>query len=312
MMDAKLFIKRLFYFLIPFILALPLVEYGLSTIPNSYNKKKEYLEKQLDSTEVIITGNSYSAFGIDPSYLSLHGFNLSNVGQPMYYDKALTLAYLAKMPYLKQAIIPVCYFSFTSRASDSPEYWRAYFYGKFWHLKPRNSKPLDFLEYSYIKLYYPETMNYISSFFQVNLAKNLRANGFMIKDTVFDGFLDSVGARYHTDKFHSDEFRSLYNETTTDLEELVSALRKRNVKVSLITIPVMAEYLHYCDPGLFAKNRAFINSLCTKYDCTYHDYSGDRRFDKSDFGNYTHLNFRGAEKFTRILDRDLVAPAATP
>ena len=49
-----------------------------------------------------------------------------------------------------------------------------------------------------------------------------------------------------------------------------------------------------------------IRQISEKYGVTYFNYLRDDRFTQEDFIDSDHLNGRGAEKFTRILDEDIV------
>ncbi|MBS1619725.1 MAG: hypothetical protein JST76_14475 [Bacteroidetes bacterium] len=306
-MDAKRFFKRLLLFGIPFIFTLPVVEYGLSKIPNSYNTKRAYLEMQLDSIEVISTGTSHAVFSIDPQYISRHCFNLGNVGQSIYYDNALLQMYLPRMPHLKEVIIPISYFSLNYRLSDSPESWRAYFYARVFGIPVRIRHFMDFLDYTYLKMYYPETVKYTLKFCKVNLAPNLTHAGFLIKDTIFTGFLDTTGVRITTERALSGEHSIDHTECLSDLENMVATLRKKGIKVTFITTPAMKEYRDICDQRLWQQNYEEINALCRKYNCDYRNYLDDARFVPADFNDYSHTNYMGAAKFSKILDQEIVS-----
>ena len=63
--------------------------------------KRLYLEHALNDIEILVTGSSYSFFGIRPSILNSHAFSLAYVSQDLYYDHRLVLKYLESMPKLK-------------------------------------------------------------------------------------------------------------------------------------------------------------------------------------------------------------------
>lgn len=288
-------------------LTLPMVEYGLSRIPNSYNTKRKYLEAQLDSVEVVNTGSSHAVFSVDPRYLSRHAFNLANVGQSIYYDGALLQMYLDKMPRLKQVIIPISYFSLDYRLSDSPESWRAYFYARAYGIPVRIRRFMDFIDYTYLKMYYPETIRYTLKFCKVNLASNLTRGGFLVKDTVFSGFLDTTGVRITTERALSGAHTVDHDECLADLEKMVATLRSKGIKVTFVTTPAMKEYRDICDSRLWQQNYNAIRALCQKYQCTYKNYLNDDRFVRRDYSDYSHTNFLGAAKFSKIIDQDIIS-----
>jgi len=53
-------------------------------------------------------------------------------------------------------------------------------------------------------------------------------------------------------------------------------------------------------------NNKILDDLCNKYRCKYYDYSNDERFIKTDFIDVNHLNFVGAEKFSRIVNNEIL------
>src|SRR4051812_22574772 len=100
-MNVRTFILKLFLFLLPLATGMFIVEYKLSSFQNSYNLKRTYFERQLDSVEVINVGSSQALYGINPAFFSYKTFNLANVSQTLFYDKRLVLSNLKKLPKLK-------------------------------------------------------------------------------------------------------------------------------------------------------------------------------------------------------------------
>ena len=54
-------------------------------------------------------------------------------------------------------------------------------------------------------------------------------------------------------------------------------------------------------------NSRAINVLSKKCNIPYYDYFKGDRFEESDFYDNDHLNFMGAEKFSKILDNETVS-----
>ena len=53
------------------------MEILLENIPNDYSFKKEYLDENSDSIEILVLGSSHSYYGINPIYFHLRAFNAS-------------------------------------------------------------------------------------------------------------------------------------------------------------------------------------------------------------------------------------------
>ena len=132
----KIFLKRLIVFFLPFLVLYPLLEIKLSQVPNYYTQKKEYLESQLSEIEILSTGSSHGD-SINPQFLSLRGFNISNDAEDIYYDVQVIEKYLDRMPNLKFIIVPISYFSFEYRIDHSKSVWLAPFYKFVWDIPPQ-------------------------------------------------------------------------------------------------------------------------------------------------------------------------------
>jgi hypothetical protein len=309
-MEARKAIRKISLFALPLVLLLVFIEYKLSKIPNTYTQKRIHLEKNLDSIQVLLLGGSQVLFGINPAYIAAKAFNLSDYDQPLYYDEQLALRYVPKMPQLKMVVISNTYYSFYYHLQHSPEPWRAFYYSRFWDIRPSYLSKWDTRNYSYLALYTPYVaMSYVLKFFKVNLAENMTGAGWIKNDTTNDAqnISDSLGKE--TVKVHNTIIdTSAYAKILTDLEELVSTLQARGIKVVFVTPPVLPTYYKYCDYYILKKNAETFNLLSQKYHSVHYDYFSDSRFIKSDFQDNQHLNFIGSEKFSKILNYDIIQP----
>jgi hypothetical protein len=304
------FILKLFVFFLPISIAIGYVEMKLSRIPNSYNLKRVFFERQLDSIEVLALGSSQSLYGIDPALFSKKGFNLANVSQSVFYDKELLLKYLPKMPRLKLVIIPVSYFTFYYQLADTKESWRDFYYLRFWNVKYPGLSPFDMRNYSFISLYTVQTtIDFARSGFDQNKAKNLHSNGFMTNDTAQNATKISDASGILRVKLHEaimSKSRSI--EVVRDLRQMISSLKGQGIACVLITPPVWHTYSDHCNKSYLENSAKLIKSICNDYGCEYFDYFTDPRFELKDFANNDHLNFIGAKRFSEILNSEIVVP----
>ncbi|MEI6854180.1 MAG: hypothetical protein WCL06_15135, partial [Bacteroidota bacterium] len=60
-------------------------------------------------------------------------------------------------------------------------------------------------------------------------------------------------------------------------------------------------------PEVLRKNNLAIDELCEEYDCKFFDYFSDRSFTFGDFNDNDHLNYKGAEKLSKMIDRDILS-----
>ena len=71
------FIARVSLFIVILLGILCYIEYNLSFVVNSHNKQRTHLERQLDSIEIFVLGDSHARYGVDPTVFSPKGFNLA-------------------------------------------------------------------------------------------------------------------------------------------------------------------------------------------------------------------------------------------
>lgn len=301
----KLLAKSLL-FLLPLVVFFIYLEVKLSDIQNSYSYKRQCFEQQLDSIEVLVLGSSQVVYGINPAFFTLHGFNLSNVSQTLYYDTHLPLAYLDRMPRLKYVMINISYFSFGEQLIDGREAWRDYYYAQYWDVNFPEMEYLDSKRFSKIFLYTPmRSLSYFWDGFQVDLIKNYEPSGYARIDTTIHTQSDSTGflrVRTHDDCF----LEKRIAENQRDVEEFIRVLQARNITPVLVTPPVCETYSKFINHEKMQRNYDRVKSICSKYNCKYFNYFSDNRFTRTDFCDNDHLNFIGAEKFSRIINREVL------
>jgi len=314
--DFVRFLCKLLLFLVPLLTLLGYAEVRLRRVPNGYNTKRAFLEQQLDSVEVLVLGSSHAYFGIDPQCLSLRAFNLAFTSQSLYYDTRLVRRYLDRMPRLQLVLVETNYYNLWQQIADGKELWRDYFYYHFWGIRYRALAWFDLRMVSYIALYSPDvTLQYARRNFNVNPERDAPPTGFGWgpKDTItiLAAIGDSWGrarAQLHNAAINTPELP----EHIADLDSMLEELGRRHIRVVFVTLPVLDCYSRYLSPAINLRNVQAIDILCSKHGCRRADYLFDMRFVASDFLDADHLNFRGAQKFSRILNHDIISDSTEP
>jgi hypothetical protein len=311
-MNPRLFILKLLLFILPIASVLFYLEYKLAALPNSYNTKRHYLEQKSDSIEVIILGASGALYGINPSYLSHEAYNLADVSQDMYFDSALITNYLPKLPKLKLVIIEAEYMAINYSLKTNPvENWRTSYYYKYWGIKADGWQMFDLNNYSLIWLYTRSVVKEIAQKgFDTSFVKNLSVDGWMKYDTVA-GINQAITDEKGKKRVEAESNLMSLSDVTKEhncAENLVRELTSKNIKVEFISLPVYSTFRKYCDTKIITNNTQLINRFTKQYGCYYTDYFADNRFTVNDFYNNDHLNFRGAEKLSKIIDQDIIKP----
>jgi hypothetical protein len=307
--EINSFIVKGLIFLLPVIIILGYIEYKLYHIPNGYNKKRNYLECQLNSIQVLVLGSSQALHGINPDCFSCRGFNVANNSQSLFYDTQIALKYIDRMKQLKCVMVSLSYFALWNQLEDLPEDWRDSFYYYYWDIKYPGLKMLNAKNYSLIMLYGTQNaLQYTVERFHVDLAPEMSPNGWIKIDSIHNNPQISYASGKKRVVFHNKiRFEKRFNENIAILENFIRECKKRNIDVAIITPPVYETYYKYADPQVCRRNNEAILFLCKQYGCTFHDYFTDVRFNFIDFNDNDHLNFMGADKFSRILNEDIVS-----
>lgn len=302
--------KRLLFkivlLVLPFALMLGFIEYRLRRIPNSYSSSKADLEARLGEIEVLITGSSHAQNGINPNHLGREAFNLANGSQSLYYDTALVSKYASSMPKLKLVIFVVSYHSLEYRLSNTIERWRAGFYKQVYGISDEDSEQgFQLSDYSYIALYTPKEAyrQVLSQWTRLNVAEAaLPAEVLPETSRDINPEFGRKRVRLHESQMRTTDIT--YNVEV--LERAYTSLKERNIQVVFMTAPLHHTYYDYIQPASYQRMQSILGQLSGKYGIEYFNYMHDTRFRDEDFFNSDHLNEKGAEKFSRILQDEVI------
>jgi len=73
-------------------------------------------------------------------------------------------------------------------------------------------------------------------------------------------------------------------------------------------VPTQPAYHRALIPAGYARFRELVQRAQDHFGARYYDFLRDPRFTEQDFVDGSHLNVRGAEKFSRVLAAEVVAP----
>ncbi len=300
------FIKRLLLFLtVPVILVL-ILEYNLASVSNSYTLKRNCIEKDPAKVEMIILGSSQAHYDINPAAFFKNSCNLANSNQDIYYDHAILSKYINMMPNLKVAFIGISYFSLEFSLENTNEYWRKFFYQRFFDIPPAKPDPLDPRNYSLVASYDPETIRTLAmSGFRNNLLEYNTSVGWYDFPKIKRSQEKNAGQK-NAQKHTSFMRPALIPKNTALLEDTISKLQSHGVKVVLITFPATASYYSSVDPVKYENLQKTVGKISEKLQIPYLNYLKDQRFNTDDFAdNSDHLNETGSAKFIEIIKQDL-------
>lgn len=253
----------------------------------------EFLKKE--KVEVLITGLSYAEVGIDCDKLSMPSCNISLSGQDIFYDYHMT-KYLLKFNSVKNNIKQICicmgYYTFDydlSLADNAFTRINRYYYtlGETHHYDNVINLKLCNSIYKN-KNYEQDYLNYHK--FKLNTVLKCED--------------------IEQEKVAQKQANMNYPETIIEnkyiFEMYLKMLLQHDVKVTILILPTSKYYYKYFNNN-YQKNKFYeiINEFKKIYAFNVIDYFDSELFKDEDFWDYSHLNQKGALKFTNILEEKL-------
>ena len=305
---AVKFIKILFIFLLPLVIAYTCTEYLLSAAENIYTVKKRMLEQEKDSLQVLIAGTSQTFHSLNPALFNRPSLNLAAPTQPLYYDCQIILKHLSQLKKLRLVIIPIDYITLFSDANKNSYYLLNYYH--FWNIDNPVLSKTDVRRYSLLAYFKPATCREMIAEMITEKKINIRMedkemldNGFEPLDAPADtSRFDESAAKLMGNWNATQLSKNYFDGNTKRLNELINTLQEKKIKVLLFTTPV-TQYIYKRHDSIFMAMRSdFLKSIVSRFsNVTYADFSLDQRFSIKDFYDPDHLDAAGAAKFSNII-----------
>lgn len=299
----KKFFVTIIHFVLPLVMVLSLLEYGLRHIPNDYSYKNQWLKDNVSSIRILSLGSSHGYYGIKPDYFPLNAFNAAHISQSLKYDEFIYNKFLYKADSLQYVILPISYFTLFHSLEQGAESWRIKNYCLYYHYpfhkfkfkynsEVLGSKLIGNIKRLYSYFRYDKTAIYVDS---------LGWGRYYLLDNRDQNWKNSgiIAAKRHT-KEVIDE--TILIENMERLDNIIDKCKEKDIICILLTTPTYQTYrenlkeeqlnlmLHLCDSIADVNdNVLYLNML------------SDTRFNEDDFYDADHLNEYGAEKLTRII-----------
>lgn len=295
----KHFFYTLSFFALPLLALFAFCEFSLRHIHSSYALKRDGLIAQSNRVEILIVGNSHASDGINPACFSRPAYNLAYGSQTLVYDKELIMKYAPILGNLKYVIIGIDYPSLYWGFVKERDFFYYHYYGINVKNKPYIKEKLSFFFY----VYSPRTA---ISILMAN-AKPKLVDGWEGHDGSDCAALTDELGKQRVELFNADIRTSIQSkehaQICADLEQLIVFLKKKGVTPILVTAPCYKYLTSHFDRHILDDNLSYISQLTNKYDLVYLNSLEDPSFEASDYFNNDHLNRRGSEKYSKIIDR---------
>mgnify|MGYP003168156318 CR=1 FL=1 len=255
-------------------------------VDRCYNYVKEqlkYVENNLDSIEGFVTGISYAEKAIKEKYSIKNIFNIAKHSQDIYYDfhliKYIIENYKKEMNKLRYVLICLNYYSFEYDMSKSSMKGKVILYGidsakKILNLYPNGIVKIDFNWFN---------QNNYSHDYYVNEEQGKR-------QALLDG---------------NKNYPETVKENKKIFKNYLQLLKENNIKPIVIVCPASKYYSKYFPKRLKDEFYSIINETRKQYDFQFLDYFDSELFEDNDFYDVSHLNDKGAEKFTELLNKEV-------
>ena len=303
----KRFAKTIFCFFLPIFLGVLALEIGMRSVPNDYTFKNKWLTENISHVRIWTFGSSHGLYGISPRYFSKPAFNSAHVSQPLKYDALIFNKFINNADSLEWIVLPVSYFTLTSKMEEGEEWWRIKNYCIYYDCPYHQWEPRYNIEV---------VGNPLSLYKQIK-----RVGRYWIKG-VDDNSCDSLGldlgyskahrgenwymdgpqrAKYHTKDLAKSQ--PIIKENIGYIESIIKTCAEKQVKLLIITTPVCSMYYDCVDSAQYALMIETCESFARQYNhVQYLNLFKDSRFVEDDFHDSDHLATEGAEKLTKILD----------
>lgn len=288
------YIKRKLSEFIPIDKIYDYYEHNYLMIVEGFEYKLDQILK-MPEVELLSTGLSYVETAINDDLLNVPSFNFALSSQDLFYDYNV-VKYLLNFQHiknnLKYCIIGLAYYSFDYDLSKSSGATRVHRYlptlGTTHNYS--NIPQLNIMHYNYLKT------DYKNDYLRLAQAK--------------ENVVMYVGNKDEQDYIAKHNSQMNYPETVEENKQIfkdyLELLKVNNIKPIIVICPTSINYHRYFNDKTL-KNR-FYNTL-TEFQKQYNfeilDYFESDLFGDSDFWDYSHMNKKGANKFTKILNEKI-------
>jgi hypothetical protein len=256
--------------------------------------------------EVVIIGNSRADSHYNSEVISkntrLKTFNLGESGSPINLLTAKWNAYLSNNKKPKLLIVDVDY-NFLGNAEN--------LYTKWQYLPFFNKPEIKALRKTLKANYYLDTYVPLYKYkgYQLKYFKELLANDVSGCENFKDGFVINKSSWKVTDWKNFNirigkenvvyDFKSTYTKGIANLKEVVLNCKKNNIEVCFIWSPQYKEVQSY---NSYSRKKidSVLNVVSKENNIKYFNFDKDSLvFSKDNFYNHSHLNYNGANKFSK-------------
>lgn len=308
-MQHRKYLNTFFAFIASCIFLFSIAEILVRKIENVYGYKNDQIEKKESAFNTLILGSSHTFFGINPEHISRPAFNAANVSQDLKYDLFILKKSLNTLKNVEFVIVPLSIFSLYSELESGTESWRKYNYIHWFGYRELSARDFfDLRTYSEIAsspnksgLVRRAFDNYVLGTYKPTWSK--QGWGTEYAASASESTLVETGKSAAMRHQKNQEKNTLSIERLKNIAEICT---EKNIKLLIITTPAHSAYRDNLDSDrLTTMTSTALNISDKNKNIRYINYLADERFSNSDFHDADHLSHKGAEKFTKLINREL-------
>lgn len=291
--QLKPFVKKTILIVLPLIGIMVLVEFLYTNVPNEYSIKSNFIEKRLDSIEVVAFGPSVTLRGINPEYFDRPTYNASLRGLELELDELVIRKAIANGESIDHIILSITFNDFHHKARElnasSLVYFSKYFDLpdiRFFVVQERGIRLLGAIWQYYVRGTVLET--------------GIQKNGFRVfpnKKPIFGKKAEKLA-------------RSLNNQhpeyvpaNISHLEDIIAMCADNDVDLTFLNTPLHHSMLELLDDDLVSELIRICSTMASQYDHVHYlNWMEHPAFQSSDFQDPIHLYEHGANKLSRLLN----------
>jgi len=303
-MQRKL-IKHIVLFFIPVILGCVLVEYLVREIPESYQYNATHLDTNKDDIEVLVLGSSQSMNAINAALIDAPTLNLASGDQHHDTDFKIAKALLPRLPKLKTVVLEVSYNHFEQQ-HNGLDFWKNSIYLEYYGID-------NFDHNTYFKdrsLFLSQHTLFSKKLYDyyVKNERNAGFNRYGFDTLNFNGtfqkwnYDESIIAKKNF-KINLQPSLDTWHTNSEFFIKMLGYFRSKNIQVIIAQVPMHTSFLAKREPIILLRKNEIVTHIKTKYPAIIHVNREEDtlRFNVRDFINPSHLNPKGAAKYTKIL-----------
>jgi hypothetical protein len=309
----KRFLIKLFTFLFIPIIIIFFIELYLSLYPLTFQKQASYFKNNLNETGLLVLGSSHNHDAINPEYLNyIKAATLASGSQDLELDYLILKKYIKKLPQLNVVLLELSYHSLEHDIPD--DFSQNNLYLRFYYIN-NFKRDVNLLDYS---IFLSNPKQYIKLFNPFKKKNSINKYGIIKDESAFDAnIMRFKNLNYNEDKIEATKtdyfitrhkYRSIvtYKKNKTYFDSLLQLCNNNNIMPIIVIPPVHKVYASEMIPEKLQLRDKYLDSIKKALDIQVWNFEKDKTFTVFEFKNDDHLNLKGSERFTKMIQDSLL------